>query len=628
MRGRIPLSLALVALGGCTLPPGEFRHNIIMPEQRTIETVDPAQLPHAAIPDIPTPRTVSDPQPEEAEWQLSLDEAIRIALERARVIRILAGTTATPSGQTIYDAAITNTTIDLAQARFDPILSLANTWSGNNTPTAIRNPAIPGTSVIPNAQIDSYLSNLGLSKTNVLGGQWQVTWIENPFSFPGAVGAPLNPEKPASLAIGYTQPLLQGAGFQVNMAPIVIARLNTAQSFFQYKDSVQEMVRGVITAYWTLVQARTDAWSRNIQVQQSKEVLDREEARLKIGFGDAATVAQARTTYNQFRANKIAADAAVIRQDGALRNIMGLPPSDHRRIVPVSAPAVQRLPHNWESIVRLAEQHRPDVIELKLITEADTVRLMQAENQALPQLNATTSYQWNGLTGIMPNGLPLSTGPGQFTDWSVGINFSVPFGLRQGRAQVRQQRLLIARDQANVDQSLHGAIHDLAGTIRDLDSAYDQFVAFKLTRESAEVNVRIQNERFRTGGGPVGAPVIYLNVLQALNDWGTAVSSESQQLLNYNIALATLERQTGTILETHGLVFAEERFRAAGPLLLPSHDRDYPEALVPVGSPQRYPGTGEPSENSFNLKNPALPESKTPELLPKPNASGPAKEPK
>jgi hypothetical protein len=97
----------------------------------------------------------------------------------------------------------------------------------------------------------------------------------------------------------------------------------------------------------------------------------------------------------------------------------------------------------------------------------------------------------------------------------------------------------------------------------------------------------------------------YLNVLQALTDWGNAVTSEAQQLLLYNVALAALERRTGTILETHGLVFAEERFRAAGPLLLPCFDRAYPSAQPPVGAPERYPGTDEPSENVFDLKNPA-----------------------
>ena len=115
-----------------------------------------------------------------------------------------------------------------------------------------------------------------------------------------------------------------------------------------------------------------------------------------------------------------------------------------------------------------------------------------------------------------------------------------------------------------------------------------------------------------------------MNVLQALNDWGNAVSSEAQQLLAYNIALANLERQTGTILETHGLVFAEERFRAAGPLLLP-RPRSTRSPQPPVGAPQRYPATGEPSENAFDLRNPVQRDKKPPEEeLPKPRLLKPA----
>jgi hypothetical protein len=202
----------------------------------------------------------------------------------------------------------------------------------------------------------------------------------------------------------------------------------------------------------------------------------------------------------------------------------------------------------------------------------------------------------------------------------VGVNFSVPLGLRQGRAQVRQAKLIIARDRANEEQGVHAAIHQLAATVRDLDSAYDQYLAYKETRAAADANLRTQFDLFKQGGLK---SVIYLNVLVALNDWGNAVSSEAQQLLNYNIALATLERQTGTILETHGLVFVEERFRSAGPLR--GHDRLYPFAQPPAGSPQQYPGTGEPSENSFELQNPVRREQKpSVEELPPPRPLNPA----
>jgi hypothetical protein len=60
----------------------------------------------------------------------------------------------------------------------------------------------------------------------------------------------------------------------------------------------------------------------------------------------------------------------------------------------------------------------------------------------------------------------------------------------------------------------------------------------------------------------------------------------------------------------HGLVFFEERFCAAGPL--PASQRTYPFSMPPSSAPaQLYPPTGEPAENSFDLKTPS---SATPSL--------------
>jgi outer membrane protein TolC len=609
MRSLLP-GLSVLLLCGCDLTAETVCRHIILPEQQSIDYRDPEQLPAVRIPPNVPPRTVSNVQPETVPWQVSLDEAIRTSLENAGVVRMLAGTTAVSSGQTIYDTAILNTQIDQAQARFDPILSHTSTFDRLDPPVAFPDPLDPTRSFLTSTETQDYTGKVGLSKTNVLGGQWAFNWTDTLTQFGGSGPFPLNPQSRSTLELSYTQPLLQGGGYQVNMAPIVIARLNTDQSFFQYKDSVQEMVRGVIEAYWNLVQARINVWARQIQVQQSQEAYERERARFKTGFSDVGTVAQARVTYSQFRANLIAAEADVLTREGALRNILGLPPGDARQIIPVSVPATQLLAFNWDELVRLAEQRRPDIVELKIITEADHVRLLQAENQALPRLDAMAVYRWNGLNGTMPIGEHLASGAGQFPDWSFGVNFSVPLGLRQGRAQVRQQSLIIARDRANVEQQLHATVHELASTVRELDSAYEQYMAYKETRAAAVDNLRVQTEQFRAGR------TIYLNVLQALNDWGNAVSSEAQQLLNYNVALAALERRTGTILETHGLVFYEERFRAAGPLGILGHGRLYPSALLPAGSPERYPPTEEPAENAFDLRNPAPRAPKPPEKLP------------
>lgn len=595
-------AVALLGLSARVALAQNDLRRIIIPEEPDVSFRDPSSFAPSPLPAMKRPRTVSDERYNEATWMLTLDESIRVALENGEVIRVLAGVTATSSGSTIYDASIVNPSIEQAKSRFDPRLVYNGTHNRNETPTGIPDPFDPANqSLIVGTRVDTFNHQVGLSKTNVLGGQWNAVANSNPTRFNG-FGAPftLNPRTGSNAELSYTQPLLQGAGFYVNTAPIVIARLNTERSYFQMKDSTQEMTRGVIEGYWNLVFARTNLWARRVQLQLAEQTYLREKARQEIaGMADLGDVAQARVTFTQFKATAIAAEATVLSTEAALRNILGIPPEDARILVPCSPPSNQRLVDDWDSLMALTEQRRPDIIELKIIYEADQQRLLQARNLMLPTADAVALYRWNGLEGDMPNGAPISTGAGQYTDWALGINFSVPLGYRNGRATARQQELQLARDQANIRQSVHAAVHQVAATVRNIDSTYEQYLAYKETREAASENLELQLQRFRVGR------VIFLNVLQALNDWGNAVSNEALAITNYNVALATLERQTGTILETHGVVFVEERFRAAGPMLLFGPDRCYSRDIRPAEVEQRYPSQTEPSEEYFELRDPA-----------------------
>jgi hypothetical protein len=119
-----------------------------------------------------------------------------------------------------------------------------------------------------------------------------------------------------------------------------------------------------------------------------------------------------------------------------------------------------------------------------------------------------------------------------------------------------------------------------------------------------------------------GRATIYLNVLQAITNWGDAVSSESQALTQYNVEIANLSRQTGVILETHGIRFFEEQYGSIGPLGRLAHLQSYPRAERPSSNVGRYESTDEPAENAFNLEDPLVvpgdQESRTPDEPPPP----------
>jgi outer membrane protein TolC len=355
----------------------------------------------------------------------------------------------------------------------------------------------------------------------------------------------------------------------------------------------------VIEAYWNLVAARTTLWARQRQVEQADYAWRLADARQRVEIANASDVAQARVTLTQLRAQLIGAQADVLQREAALRNQIGLPPWDEAQIVPTTEPTLERLRPDWHELVDIAAQRRPDLIELKLILEADEQQLIIANNTALPRLDAVGLYRWNGLEGELPGGTDVRSRPGQFTDWTMGVNFSVPLGLRQARAQLRQRELILARDQANLDQGLHAASHQIATTMRSLDQAYEQYRAFQEAREAARINLNVQLAQFRN------ALVNFLPVLVAITDWGNAITSEASALSSYNTLLAELELQTGTILETHGVRFYEERFGSIGPLGRLAQPVCYPQSTPPTPNYDRYPASERPAENVFNLEDPS-----------------------
>src|SRR5262245_5277652 len=87
-----PARLLLLLLCGWT--PACTYWSLVVCEQRHFDVRDATQLPRASIPEGPPPATVSSPAPAVAPSDLSLDEAIRIALANTQVVRTLAGVTA------------------------------------------------------------------------------------------------------------------------------------------------------------------------------------------------------------------------------------------------------------------------------------------------------------------------------------------------------------------------------------------------------------------------------------------------------------------------------------------------------------------------------------------------------
>jgi outer membrane protein TolC len=590
---RVVTAFALIALSAT---PANSQVIDPCPEQRQIAVRDPSEFCPIGLPGAEVPFTVALDE-DRAPEPLSLDEAIQIAIRNADVIRVLGGVSASSTGRTIYDVAISNASIDEQLSVFDPTLNLQSTMNKSDNPSAIFDPVNPGQSILTGSSVDSISTTLNLQKRTQTGATvgMNVNAVGSYFE-PGVF--PLEPQYRSFVEMTLRQPLARGFGRDVNLAPVVIARIGTERSFFQFKNSVQELVRSVIAGYWNLVSARVEVWARKQQIKQAKFAYDRALARKEADLAVAADVAQARSSLANFRASLITARSSVILAETALRNVMGLPPSNGSVFVPTSLPILEQIDFDWNEIVSIAEQHRPDIIELKLVLEADRLQLLQADNAVLPQFDGIANYRWDGLSGEMPNGNFLENDGGRFAGFNLGVNFSVPFGLRQSRAALRRSELVLLQDQKNLDQGIHQMVHQLTINYRNLDQFYLQIEAFREARKAARLSYQNQADEVFTGRRE------FLNVLTAITDWGNAVSQEARSITQYNTELANVEAQTGSILETHGIRFVEERFGSIAPTLVGVRRpvRDYPKSLRVEGTDDRYRESATNSDSAFELE--------------------------
>src|SRR3954465_10954170 len=356
------------------------------------------------LPRVAKPRTTNDPEAREI-WQMPLQEAIRIGLDNSVVVRVISlGAQGIPVGgfeptplntgagagiasalgasplQSVYDPAIQETQIAQALSNFDTNFTTSLLWGHSLAPF---NNAISAGTFVAGARFpiifnqDTFQFQTGVQKRTATGALLGVTHNINYLYS----NSPLNVTPSAYTTnpqLSLTQPLLGSAplaggqagppvGLEANRAPIVISRLNADAAVWRFKAEIMAHVRSIEQQYWSLAQQHVQLWSSERAVELAEEIVKREQSELEVGRGTVADVAESQQRLEQFRLDLVTKTSDVITTERQLRNILGLPPADSRRIVPVTAPSEARLEPDWEASLAQMLAFQPDIVTQQLV---------------------------------------------------------------------------------------------------------------------------------------------------------------------------------------------------------------------------------------------------------------------
>jgi len=560
------------------------------------------------LPKTSDPRTTSNPEAEEI-WEVELRDAIRIYLDNSEVVRVISlGAQGIPVGgfeptplntgtggqlgtgtlSTVYDPAIQETNIAQALSIFDASLQAQIFWNKSVAPL---NNAI-STGTISTARFpvvftqESANAALTLQKRTATG----MTLSAAHNIVYNYTNSPTNVTPSAyttNTQFRFSQPLLGSAanafnpnpslsGLEANRAPIVVQRIQADISVWRFKSEVMAGLRSVEQQYWALSQAQVQYWASETAVDLGEQILKREENKYLIGQSSLPSVAEAAEQLERFKLDFVDKTANLITTERQLRNILGLPPTDNRRIVPVTAPTEARIEPNWQASLAQMVTFQPDIVQNQLLVRVAELQLLIARNQLLPVLNLDGLYQLNGLGRHLDQAESVMTGrtidainpllqqqqraaglnpqPGRYGDfntWQIGLTFQMPLGYRGPLANSRSAQYQLLRQRAFLQQVVLQTSHALARFFLEVDSNYKLFKTAGRVKAAAKQRLDAQAAFYENGSVTID------RYLDAVNRWATAVAQEADYRTRYNTAIAALEEAKGTLLAYDNIALAE-----------------------------------------------------------------------
>lgn len=298
------------------------------------------------------------------------------------------------------------------------------------------------------------------------------------------------------------------------VTPIVITRLNLDAAPWRFRSEMMAEVRSIEQQYWNLRVAYIQLSAARDAVTLAEEAMKRGPEGRKGGREGDGESTEARLRLEQLRLDLVTRTSDAITVERQMRNLLGLPPADNRRIVPITPPTEARLEPDWDTCRAAMLDRQPDILQARELVD-------RAEGKA-------------------PSPGPLP-----------------PAGTPERAEKIERQK-------AYFRQVIHQTTHSLARFFLEIDANYKQFQTASRIRAAAGERLEAQRTEYEAGRIPAE------RFFDAVAQYTAAVGTEAQFTATYNISMAALEEAKGTLLEDARIVVTDARKgRNASPVARP-----------------------------------------------------------
>ncbi len=379
----------------------------------------------------------------------------------------------------------------------------------------------------------------------------------------------LNPYVSSTVNLQFTQPLLRNAGRFANTAPLIIARRALQQSRASFEAQVNDAILQVVTEYWAVVQARGSFEVERKSLALAESSYQHDKRALELGALPPLDIYRSQSEVAARRLQAIQSEYALKQAQEALRFTIGV--DQDPTLAALDLDLVEKPEPEGEiedvdpvEVLNKALSARPEIAAANDALANDETSLRLAHNALKPDLSLTGFYQSNGVGG---NQYDLNTGQ-LVSPGGLGTSFSQMFGfgfpgyggaltlnlpIRNRGAKANLGTALVARrhDLYTAQLTREQIVQQVKDSVHLLEEAKLALAAGKTSLELAQKSLAADQRKYE-----LGAETNFF-VLDSQTKLAQSELDLLQTQINYQIARATVDRATGSLLEPYHVQIAE-----------------------------------------------------------------------
>ena len=322
--------------------------------------------------------------------QLTLDEAIKLALDRNLDISVQRLNPQT------FDFSVAG-----LQAVYKPTLTSTVSQQSATTPS---NTTISGGLVGVGIVAGTTTYNGGLSQSMRWGGGTLAATLNNNRGTTTSTTALFDPQFNTNWSTTYTQPLMRNFKIDNTRQQLTITKLNQDISEIQLQATIINTLSNVRNAYWDYVFAVQSVDVARRSVALAEQLVKDNQTRVEVGTMAPIDVIQAQSQAATQRQNQAAAEGTRRTNELTLKRLIVGGTQDalwNATIDPVDRPDFVAVEVDVPAVVKRALDVRTDLAQVRKNLLINDVTLQYLKNQALPQFDLVAPVSASGQGGTV-----------------------------------------------------------------------------------------------------------------------------------------------------------------------------------------------------------------------------------